>query len=90
MRHGIWNYDVQQCSSNFRELQNLVEHVEEVAKDGGLDGVELFLYVDNSTAESAFFNGSSSSQDLDELILHLKKVEAGNEMLLHFIHIAGT
>ena len=90
MQHGIWTYNVQQGSSNFRELRNLVEHVEEAAKDGGLDGAELFLYTDNSTAESAFFNGSSSSQDLDELILRLKKVDAGNEMLLHFIHIAGT
>jgi len=57
IRHGIWTYDVATASSNFRELRNLVEHVEIATADGALQGVELFLFTDNQVAKSAYFNG---------------------------------
>jgi hypothetical protein len=90
IRHGIWGQDAEDASSNYRELRNLVEHVELGARNEGLHGTELFLYTDNSTAEAAFFKGSSSNKLLDELVVRLKKVESDEGMRIHFLHIAGT
>ena len=46
-----------------------------MAADGTLGGTELFLFMDNSTAESAFDKGSSSSRLLFELVLRLRNLE---------------
>ena len=42
LRYGIWGRDVDNESSNFRELKNLVEAVEEEAREGRLHGTELW------------------------------------------------
>eukprot|EP00979_Chaetoceros_neogracilis_P000995 scaffold191_cov273-Chaetoceros_neogracile.AAC.10 len=47
----------------------------ELSNDGDLDGVEIFLFTDNSVSEAAFFNGSSKSRKLFELILELRVLE---------------
>jgi hypothetical protein len=49
-----------------------VEQVQVGAHDGGLCGVELFLYTDNMMAEAAYFKGLSGNKQLDELIVQLK------------------
>ena len=54
-RHGIWGRDEEGNSSNWRELTNLVETLEEEATEERIQGCEIFMFTDNSTAEAAFF-----------------------------------
>ena len=89
-RFGLWGADAENASSNYRELRNLVETVEEEAQQGHLKGAELWLFTDNSTSESCFVKGSSSSPLLHELILRLRKVEVDVGFSLYFVHVAGT
>ena len=88
-RVGVWGCDVEVESSNFRELANLVLAVEEEAAAGHLDMSEFFLFTDNSTAESAFHKGSSSSSKLHGLILRLRQLEIRHGITLHIIHVSG-
>jgi hypothetical protein len=58
---GQWNTEYSSESSNFRELANLVFALEEAQQRGELRNTEVFIFKDNSTAESAFFKGTSTS-----------------------------
>lgn len=89
-RFGVWGSDEEDMSSNYRELCNLVDTVEDEARAGRLAHTELWLFTDNSTAESCFTKGSSSSPLLHELILRLRKVEMDIGLKLQMVHIAGT
>ena len=89
-RFGLWGQDADDKSSNYRELRNLVETVEEEASEGQLSNVELWLFTDNSTAESCYYKGSSTSPLLHELILRLRKVEIDIGFRLYMVHVAGT
>lgn len=81
---------IEERSSNYRELRNLVETLEEVDRKGLLLNREVFMFTDNSTAESAFFRGTSSSKHLFNLILRLRKIEMAGSCQIHMIHVAGT
>jgi hypothetical protein len=61
-------------SSNFRELANLTYSLEKARLDGQLQNTKVILFTDNSTAETAFFKGTSKSKDLFELTLRLHKL----------------
>ena len=89
-RHGVWGLDDEGRSSNWRELTNLVESLELEARESRLQGWEMFLFMDNSTAESAFFRGTSLSERLFLLVLRLRKLEVEERCLLHLVHVAGT
>ena len=89
-RFGLWGKDADDKSSNYRELRNLVETVEEEASEGHLSNVELWLFTDNSTAESCYYKGSSTSPLLHELILRLRKVEIDIGFRLYMVHVSGT
>jgi hypothetical protein len=89
-RHGVWGSDGDGRSSNWRELTNLVETLEGEAKEGRLQGCEVFVFTDNSTAEAAFFKGTSSSILLFDLVLRLRRLEVDQRCMLHVIHVAGT
>jgi hypothetical protein len=91
--HGcfrLWGRDEEGLSSNYRELHNLVETVEEKAAAGYLRGGEMCIFTDNSTAESCFFKGGSSSKLLHELVLRLRRIELSANFILHMVHVAGT
>ena len=60
-RFGQWCDEVSEKSSNCRELLNLVERLEELVRDGSLKDCEVFMFTDNSTAESVYYKGNSSS-----------------------------
>ena len=64
--HGFFS------SSNLRELKNLVDTLLKMKAEGRLKGVEIFVFTDNSTAERAFFKGSSKSRLLHDLVLELR------------------
>ena len=59
-----------------------METVEEEAKEGYLNGSELWLFTDDVTAEGCFFRGGSSSKLLHELVLRLRKTEMEYEFTL--------
>ena len=89
-RFGTWDQNSSSKSSNYREMCNLVETLEAMASEGELAGCELFLFTDNSTAEAAFFKGSSSSRDLFDLVLRLRKLEMNQSCRIYVSHVAGT
>ena len=89
-RLGVWGSVLEEESSNYRELINLVESIEERINEGGLEGSEIFLFTDNSTAEAAFYKGTSSSEKLFEAVLRLHMLEVNKGVIIHFIHVAGT
>jgi hypothetical protein len=89
-RYGQWSDEVSEKSSNYRELYNLVCRLEELVEDGTLQGCEVFIFTDNSTAESAFFKGNSSSEYLYDLVLRLRELEMRGDLILHMTHVAGT
>lgn len=87
---GQWRASVTaEESSNWREFTNLVEYLEGRAAEGVLDGAEVFMFTDNSTAEGAFWRGTSPSRKLCELVLRLRKLERDTGMILHVIHVSG-
>ena len=74
-RMGFWCDAISEQSSNYRELWNLVEHVEVQANAGLLAGREVWMYTDNQVTESAWFNGTSSNRQLYNLVLRLRHCE---------------
>jgi len=90
IRFGVWGADENKQSSNYRELRNLVEALEDLWEKGELTGVEIFIFTDNSTAEATFYKGTSSNPLLFELVLRLKKLEMEAGAKIHLIHCAGT
>lgn len=87
--YGQWVASNSRESSNFRELQNLVNAIKEAHGEGLLNKTELFVFTDNITAESAFFKGTSSSRKLFDLILDLRKLQMDTGMIIHMIHVSG-
>jgi hypothetical protein len=59
-RHGQWSTSMSEASSNYRELNNLILGIEEAVAQGLLNDCEVFLFMDNSTAESAFHKGTNA------------------------------
>jgi hypothetical protein len=55
--------------SNWQELNNLVEALERIVKkEYDLEGSEIFIFTDNTTAEAAFWKGTSKLKTLFELV----------------------
>ena len=89
--HGLWTREYGSRSSNYRELYNLVLRLEALVNDGTIPkGSEVFMFTDNSTAESAFFKGTSSSPLLFELVLRTKRLEMLGKVFIRVIWVAGT
>jgi hypothetical protein len=89
-RHGLWGRDADSETSNFRELCNLVESIEDGVNCGELADSELFILTDNTTAEGCYYKGNSDSKPLFQLVLRLRKLEMSAMLRLHVIHVAGT
>jgi hypothetical protein len=88
-RLGTWGEDMTSESSNLRELKNLVETLETMGRLGHLAGFEVFICTDNSTAKAAYFNGSSSSEELFNCIIRLRQLEMGQGCKIYIFHISG-
>lgn len=89
-RIGVWNQEASLKSSNFRELTNLLEIMENLTLDKKMWGREVFLFTDNSTCENAFYKGTSASASLFELILRLRNMTLHKGIKLHLIYMSGT
>jgi hypothetical protein len=89
-KYGQWCAEItEKKSSNWRELNNLVEAVVCMVVEHGLWGSGIFIFTDNSTAEAAFWKGTSKSEALFELILRLKELELDYNLHLHIVHVSG-
>ena len=89
-RYGQWVADICEQSSNYRELRNLVESVENLYFEGKLRDCELFLLTDNLVTYYAYYKETSTSRLLNELVLRLRKLQMKGDLILHVIHVAGT
>jgi hypothetical protein len=90
-RYVLWKREEEGQSSNYWELRNLVDTVDEEAKEGYLGGDELWLFTDKFTTKSYFYQGGSSFELLHELVMHLtRKAEMKKSFSLHVVHVAGT
>ena len=88
-RFGLWGADMDNASSNLREATNDVQSLETMGQQGLLDGVEVFFFTDNSTAEAVFYNGSSKTELLFRLVLRIHQLEMTYGCKIHFIHCSG-
>jgi hypothetical protein len=89
--YGQWVTEVSESeSSNWKELGNLVIALELKVKEHDLRDCELFIFTDNTTAEAAFWKGSSKSRKLFELVLRLRTLELEADLIIHVIHVSGT
>jgi hypothetical protein len=89
-RHGHWSTTNQEASSNYQELHNVLQGIEEAIHHKLLVNCEIFLFTDNTTAEAAFHKVYSSSKTLFDLILHLCCLQMHDGLFLHVIHVAGA
>jgi hypothetical protein len=87
---GEWCDKIQEASSNYRELQNLVNAMLRAAQEWRLDGCELLLYTDNKTAEGSFFWRTAKTRALFELFVTLYKLQMQFDFILHLVWISGT
>ncbi|KAL7556742.1 hypothetical protein ACA910_008079 [Epithemia clementina (nom. ined.)] len=53
-------------------------------------GTEVFVFTDNSTAEAAFYKGTSKSKLLFDLVLRLCNLEMTGQLFVHVIWVART
>jgi hypothetical protein len=60
-----------------------------MGKENNLNGTELYFFTDNSTAENAFFRGSSTSELLHELVTRLRTLEMTNGCKIILSHVSG-
>ena len=70
-------------------MRNLVDTVKAKARVGKLQGCEFFFFMDNSTAESCYYRGSSKSKQLHLLVLELRMLEMEFGLTIRIIHISG-
>ena len=88
---GLWGSDMDKSSSNDRELRNPTDMLEMMEADDDLEGAEIFIFTDNSTAEErAFFKGTSKSKILHQLVLWLRIIEIKSKIKIHVVHVSGT
>jgi hypothetical protein len=88
-RFETWDKGVSAESSNLRELKNLVDTLKEMGSQGTLKGTKVYLFTDNSTSEVAFFNSTSTSLKLFNLVLEIKKLELEHGTLINLCHVSG-
>jgi hypothetical protein len=66
-----------------------VETLERVVEAHNLEGSEIFIFTDNTTAEAAFWKGTSKSKKLFELVLRLKLLKMKFGLKLHIVYVSG-
>jgi hypothetical protein len=90
LRHGFWCTEAAEESSNWREFRNLLDAVRVESESGRLVGCELWLATDNSTAASAYYKGTTSSEKLQNMVTELRGLTLKGNFVLNIFHIAGT
>ena len=68
----------------------MVAALEDEAREGNLEGAEVFMFTDNSTVEACAVKGTSSSPKLLELVVKLRSMTTMYGIKLHIFHVSGT
>lgn len=90
IEEGLWNLRFREKSSNWREMCNLALALERLLISGQVEeGSEIFLFTDNSVTESAFYRGTSSSKELNDLVLRMRALEMRYSLFLRIVWVAG-
>ena len=89
-RYGQWVADIREQSSNYRELRNLVEYMENLYVEVKLRDYELFLLTNNLEADCAYYKRIPPSRLLNDLVLRLRNFQMTGDLILHVIPVAGT
>lgn len=82
---GVWRSDESDESSNWRKFTN----VEEEARGGHLTDVVVCFFTDSATVEAALYKGTSTSPELLELVIRLKRLETMHNIQLLVSHVSG-
>ena len=90
LRRGFWCPSAAEESSNWRELRNIIDTIQEDASDGRLVGCEVWMATDNSTAANAYHRGTSTSRQLHDMVTELRMLTLRGNFVLHLYHIPGT
>jgi len=88
-RIGVWGRDAKDALSNYRELRNVVETLEDAEANGDLADAQVFFCTDNSVAEMVIYKGTSSNLTLYELVLRMKKLEMRSGCQVLVLHVSG-
>mmetsp|Transcript_23389 Transcript_23389/g.35445 ORF Transcript_23389/g.35445 Transcript_23389/m.35445 type:complete len:141 (-) Transcript_23389:5022-5444(-) len=88
--YGYWCTEDSEESSNWRELSNLVSAVKNFVKKHVITNSEIFIFTDNTTAEQAFWKGTSCSRKLFELVLELRQLTMRSAITIHMVHVSGS
>ena len=83
--YGEWRTEVEEKSSIYSELRNLVDAIDKADEKGLLMVCQLFMFSDNMTAEGVCFKGMSSSHSLFNLVGRLHWHQMHGRFLLHII-----
>ncbi|KAL7565773.1 hypothetical protein ACA910_010211 [Epithemia clementina (nom. ined.)] len=89
--YGSWgDGKASNSSSNFRELGNIVQKIERMNCEGKLTNmIELFIFTDNTHAESAFDRGTAKSPEVLGLMFRLHRILMKGYAFIHVIWVAG-
>ena len=91
VEYGEWTKEYAERSSNHREMYNFTLFLEKKLAQGDfVKGTEVFVFTDNQVTESAFYKGTSTSRQLFELVLRLRRLEMDGHLFLRVIWVAGT
>ena len=72
-------------SSNYLELENLIDTLETEYKAGHLTNIKLFLCTDNVVSERAFYKGNSKSRKLFGMVVRLRKFQLCSHCKVHVL-----
>ena len=86
---GTWVNNMAGNSLNLRELKNLTEALDILARGGRLTGIELFILTDKTTADAAYSNGTSFSSQLFDCVLRLRFLEMIHRCKIHIFCVSG-
>jgi hypothetical protein len=88
-RVGIWGVEGEDSTSNWRESKNLACYLETKGAKGELTGKEVFIFTDNTTAESISHKGSSSAPLLFDIVVRLTCLAMKYQCSVEIIHVSG-
>jgi len=87
---GQWGEYADNKSSNWREARNLLDGLRRALEAHPCRGLEVFIFTDNTTAESVYWKGYSSNRELSEIVLGMRLLEMEYDLVLHVTHVSGS
>jgi len=89
VQHGQWKEEDSKRGSNWREGANLANRLLRDIAAGRLDEREVWVVTDNRTWASVCNKGTSTSQQLYDLMIELRIAVRDHGIFLHVLHVSG-